>query len=272
MTEFEIHTSDNTSIVADFATNAPSELNTIERGSQATYTFGNVKSKLVIKSGDTYTVPADTTEQWDIVVVKGTLDVNGRIKIDSLEIDGGTVDIDTTPYDVGGLTVNADETVYFSPAIVPSGETLTVYGTFETQALTVNGTVTGDGDVNIQDFDRPPTNGVVDVNEKYAIGLDDAQAYGPYTGDYTISETQLSTQKYHERITPDANIDTLLVGVEPDTDLQQKNIRGYWGLIDNITDNRTQALSNVRVTLSIDVLAPYDEYSDHTAVQNELEI
>jgi len=272
MTEFEIHTSDTTSIIADFAVNGPNELNAIERGTQATYTFGNVKSKLVVKSGDTYTIDVQDSEQWDIVVVKGTLDVNGEIKIDTLEIDGGTVDIDSERLDLGGETIPDGTTRYESPVIVPSGETLEIDGVLETKDIVIDGTVTGEGELKVIDDGRPNTTGVLDVNEKYAIGLDDVQDYTPYTGDYTISETLVSTQKYVENLSSDAQINTLLVGVEPDTNLSDEEIRGYWGLIQNITDDRTQALSNTRVTLDIDVLAPFENYADHTAVQNDLEL
>jgi len=272
MTEFEVFTSDNSSIVADFATNSPSELNTIERGSTASYTFGNVRTKLVIESGETYTVGVQETEQWDIVIVRGTLAVNGAIQIDELEIDGGTVDVDAQRFDLGGVRIPDGTTRYESPAIVPSGETLEIDGVLETQDIVIDGNVIGEGELKVVDDGRPPSTGQVDVNEGFAFGVDDVQKYSPYTGDYTITETLISTQKYVEQIDPDAPISTLLVGIKPDTNLSNEDIGGYWGLIQNITDNRNQSLSDTFVTLEIDVLAPFDEYADHTEVQNDLEL
>jgi hypothetical protein len=272
MTEFEVVTSDTSSIIADFAINQPSDLNTIEKGTTATYTFGNVQSKLVIDAGDTYTIGTNETEQWDIVVVRGTLVVNGVIQIDSLEIDGGTVDIDSERFDLGGVTIPDGTTRYESPVIVPSGETLEIDGVLETQDIVIDGTVTGEGELKVTDDGRPPSTGVLDVNEKYAFGLDDVNKYSPYTNDYTITETLNSTQKYIERVDPTAPIDTLLVGIEPDTELSDNEIRGYWGLLRNVTDERNTALSNSRVTLEIDVLAPFENYADHTAVQQTLEL
>lgn len=272
MTEFEIHTSDNTSFVADFAINRPRDLNTIPQGETASYTFGNVKSKLTVDSGDTYTVEVDTVEQWDIVVVKGTLDVNGTIRIDQLSIeDGSTLDADVTAVDLGGETIAVDETLYKTEVIVPAGETLTVNGTLETEAITINGTVDGTGEIDIQDFDRTPTDGVVDVNEKYTLELEDVNKFAPFAGKYSIAETLSANQFYRENIDT-TEIDTLLVGVEPDTDLQDNDIRGYWGLIDRIQDNRNQPLGTIRVGLDITVLAPYSDFNDHTDVQNSLEL
>jgi len=272
MTEFEVFTSDNSSIIADYAINQPSDLNQIERGSTATYTFGNVQSKLIIESGDTYSIGVQETEQWDIVIVRGKLDVNGVIQIDELTIDGGTVDIDAERYDIGGETIPDGTTRYESPIIVPSGETLEINGVLETQDIIIDGNVIGEGELKVVDDGRPPSTGVLDVNEKYAFGLDDVSRYSPYTGDYTITETIISTQKYTEQIDPNAPITTLLVGINPDTSLSDRDIKGYWGLLRNIQDERNQALSDTSVTLEIDVLAPFDNYADHTAVQNDLEL
>jgi len=272
MTEWTIHTSDNTSIIADFATTSPNELNTIAKGENASYTFSNVRTRLEIKAGDTYTVAADTVEQWDELIVKDTLDLNGRLEADTVTVDGGTIDKDTTAYDLGGTVIERGETEYFSPAIVPSGETLEVNGTLETQDIDINGNVIGSGKIVVQDFNRAPTNGTLDINEKYALETEEVQKYSPYTGKFTVTETLGSSQKYREFISSSADIDTLLVGIEPDTSLSDRHIEGYWGLVNQITDQRTRSLSNERIGIEITVLAPYAEYADHTAVANELRV
>jgi len=205
MTEWEIHTSDNTSIIADFALNDPSEVNTITRGDTATYSFGNVATKLTINTGETYTVETGTTEEWDYVVVDGTLVIDGTLEADQVD-NNGTIDL----------------------------------------------------------------NGTLDINEKYAFELQDVQRYSPFSGKYAINETLGSKQQYSEFVPPSADIDTLLVGVEPQQDLKDETIEGYWGLINNISDDRNRALSNSQITLDIDVLATYEEYSDHTAVEADL--
>lgn len=206
-TNWTIHTSDTTQILADHTQSAPSESNTITRGETATYVFGNVQKTLTVESGTTYTIPSGETERYDLVIVNGTLEINGTLETDTIE---------------------------------------------------VNGSVTGSG--------------TLDVNDQYAFELADVEPYSTYSGKFSINETLGSQQPYNELIPSSATIDTLLIGIEPTADLKNKTIEGYWGLIENITDNRNRPLSNSAVEIQIRVLAPYDEYADHSAVQTDLEI
>lgn len=201
-----VHTSDTTQIIADGVLVDPDQNNTITRGETAEYVFTNVAKTLTVGVGTTYTIAVGETERYDFVVVNGTLEINGTLECD--EID-------------------------------------------------VNGTVTGSG--------------TLDVNDQYAFELADVEPYSTYAGKFSITETLGSQQRYNELLPSNATIDTLLVGVEPTQRLQDKTINGYWGLIENISDNRNRPLSNSRIGLEMTVLAPYDEYADHTAVQNDLE-
>lgn len=201
-----VHTSDTTQILADGVLVDPDQNNTITRGETAEYVFTNVAKTLTIESGTTYTIAVGDTERYDFVVVNGTLEINGTLECD--EID-------------------------------------------------VNDTVTGGG--------------TLDVNDKYAFELADVEPYSKYAGTFSINPTLDNTQRYNERLPENEQVDTLLVGVEPTDRLKDKTINGYWGLIENISDNRNRPLSNSQIGLEITVLAPYDEYSDHTAVQNDLE-
>jgi hypothetical protein len=121
-----------------------------------------------------------------------------------------------------------------------------------------NGTITGSGTLK--------------VNEKFAFELADVEQYSTYAGKYSLNETLGSAQKYTELLPDTAGIDSLLVSVEPSSTLQDKTINGYWGLIENITDTRNRPLSNNQVDMTIQILAPKDEYSDRTAVQSDLEV
>jgi len=206
-TNFEVHTSNTTSILADAVVADPSDTNVITRGETASYVFANVQSKLTVATGTTYTISVDETERYDLVVVNGTLEINGSLEVDEIDI---------------------------------------------------NGTVTGSG--------------TLDVNDQFAFELADVEPYSTYAGKYALEETNSAQQKYDERFPDTATIDTLLVGVEPTDRLKDKTIEGYWGLIDDVTDERTRALTNNQIGVEITVLAPYDEYVDHTAVQNDLEI
>jgi hypothetical protein len=206
-TSWEIHTGDNSRIFADAVLTDPANLNVITRGESATYVFTNILKTLVVESGDTYIISNGETERYDVVVVDGTLVVDGIV---------------------------------------------------ETERIEINGTVTGDG--------------TVDLDEAFAFDLADVEPYSKYAGTFSLNSTLDNTQRYNERTPTNAEIDTLLVGIEPAERLKDKTINGYWGLIQNISDNRNRPLSNNRVEIEIAVLAPYDEYDDHTEVQNDLEI
>lgn len=207
-TSWTIHTSNTTQILADYVQSDPADLNVITRGETATYVFSNVQKTLTVEIGTTYTIAVGETERYDLVIVEGTLEINGTLETDRIEVTGGSV--------------------------------------------------TGSG--------------TLDVNDNFAFELADVEPYSTYAGKFSINETLGSQQPYNERVPTSAVIDTLLVGVEPSNDLSDKTINGYWGLIENITDERVRPLSNSRIEIQIRVLAPYDEYADHSAVQADLEI
>jgi hypothetical protein len=155
---------------------------------------------------------------------------------------------------------------------VVSGDTerydlVTVSGTLEIEA---NATLQADKlDINGGLVTGP---GKLEVNEQFAFELADVEQYSTYAGKYSISETLGSQQTYNELLPDTATINSLLVSVEPSSDLQNKTVNGYWGLINNITDSRNRPLSNKQVTMDIAILAPFDEYSDRTSVQTDLEV
>lgn len=205
MTEWEVHTSDTQSILAEFALSDPGDLNTITRGETATYVFGDVLSTLTINEGDTYTIESGESVEFDYVVVNGTLTINGELTADEVDNNG---------------TINL--------------------------------------------------NGTLNIDEKFGFELAEIEVYSTYAGKFNVSETLASQQRYSENVPPSADIETLLVGIEPRGSLTDETLNGYWGLIENVTDSRNRALSNNEVELSITVLAPYEEYDDHTAVENDL--
>lgn len=208
MTEWTIHTSDNSSIIGDFVTSSPSDLNLISKGDTATYEFVEVTPTLTIDSGDTFTVESGETLEKSLVIVNGTLVIDGTLRCDKLD-NNGTVDL----------------------------------------------------------------NGTLDINDKYELEYTEIKPYANYSGKFNVTETLSSKQRYSENIPPNNGPNTLLVGIEPQTELDSKDIFGYWGLISNIADIRNQPLSNgPRIEIEITVLAPYEQYDDHTAVQNDLEV
>lgn len=155
------------------------------------------------------------------------------------------------------VTIEAGETV--EKALVVVDGTLIIDGTLRCDELENNGTITN--------------NGTIDVNEKYELAYDDVRPYAEYAGQFALFETLDSRQAYAENIPPNSQPETLLVGVEPQASLQNGDLRGYWGLVTNLTDTRNISLSNgPRIELEITILAPYSEYQDHTAVENALKV
>jgi len=152
---------------------------------------------------------------------------------------------------------------------VESGQT-EVYGSVDVDGtLTINGTLVVRGT-----FDN---DGTVDNNGTLRVlgsvnRFRDLLAYDRHAGSYTFTATLNNTQKFKQRLPTSPNISSLVIGLEPSNDLETRNVAGKWGLIRNVTDSRTRALTNPVITLEIDILADYSEYSDITSVQNDLEI
>jgi len=156
-------------------------------------------------------------------------------------------------------TVKAGTTELYYNVIVESNATLSVKGT-----LLINGQldVKQNGTVN-------SSGGTVNV----ASGgeFSSLLKYDRHAGSYNVVATLDSTQRYNELLPLNANINSLVVGLEPDSSLQNDDIAGKWGLISNITDGRTQATTNNVITIEIDILADMTEYSDVSNVQSNLE-
>jgi hypothetical protein len=205
-TTFTIHKAGNSVIDADFATSEPARLNNITRGETAEFTFRNMITRLTVESGETFTVPAGTTEQVDFVEVFGTLDVDGTLEADSL-LNQGTVDND----------------------------------------------------------------GTLKINERFAFELEDLKAYRRFAGKANLTPTLSATQKFSENI-DETELETLVIGIEPNDDLQDEEIPGVWGVVNSITDERNQALNTDAATISVDVLALYSEYNSVSDVTNNLKL
>jgi len=75
------------------------ELDGIENATEAVDSAANVqndvKPDLTIQAGDTHTVPAGSTEEYDDVTVNGTLEVDGTLNCRSVDING-SVSVDGT--------------------------------------------------------------------------------------------------------------------------------------------------------------------------------
>ena len=161
--------------------------------------------------------------------------------------------------------------------IIDFGETYTIESgeTLEVSFVTINGTLVVDGELKCDELTingALDNNGTVTVNDKFAFEYNEAQRYSPFTGKFTLMETLSAKQPYREFISDSTDIDTLLIGIEPSQDLKDKDLIGYWGLLNNITDNRNRTLTTTQIELELTVLAQYDEYNTFSDVQNDLEV
>jgi len=100
----------------------------------------------------------------------------------------------------------------------------------------------------------------------------DLLEFDRHAGSYSLNPTLGNDRKYRENIPSSANINSLLVGINPATELTNEDIAGVWGLVSNASDNRTRALTNPVVSLEITILSEYSEYADRTAVETALKI
>jgi hypothetical protein len=177
-----------------------------------------------------------------------------------------------------GETATYDFVETATKKTIPSGETLTIASgeTLTFGLVVIEGTLTVEGTLRCEQIQNNGTlnnNGTIDIDEKYKFEYVEIESYAKLAGNFTITETQAKTQKYVDRTPSGASIDTLLLGIETRSDLATQEINGYWGLVSNVTDFRNQALSNgPRIRVEIQVLAPYEEFTDHTDVQNTLEL
>lgn len=163
------------------------------------------------------------------------------------------------------LTVGSGETVTvgsgvsqdFDEVEVFSGGTLTVDGTLRAEVVSVDGTLN--------------VNGTLDVTGPTPVDLSFLRDYRIYAGNATLTETLNGTQRFSETIDT-AEIDTLVVGIEPSSELKQADIPGVWGVVEDVIDARNRPLSTDAVEITVSVLAPYDKYDTISDVTNNLKI
>lgn len=138
----------------------------------------------------------------------------------------------------------------------------------------------GNGSISVDHVETPPesmSNRMHGGTASYTLHVSDDSdfstllEYQRHAGSYSISDSLANTQNYHLTIPTSANINSLLWGIEPDTDLSSRHITGVWGLVKGVTDGRTTALTHPVVEVELGVLAEYSEYSTRSDVENALE-
>jgi len=160
------------------------------------------------------------------------------------------------------LTVTSDTTIPSEKAWVFSditidGATLTVEGSLQADTINVinSGSINVDGGtVNTSDIDA------------FAELLD----YGDFAGSFSTNTTLSGIELYNEQ-TPTAR-DTLLIGIEPATKIQNNDLSGVWGLVDNIREVRDKTLTTQTIEIELRVIAEYNQFADHAAIEADRKI
>lgn len=143
--------------------------------------------------------------------------------------------------------------------LVRSGQTHTVASGTEEVYATV--TVEDGGTLTIED------GGTLTTTEGQ---FGELREYADHAGAFAPVETLNNTQRYGEQIPSDADVDSIVLGIEPSQPQQDRSIDGVWGIVTRATDDRVSPLTNRVISLEVQVLAEYSDYADHTAIENDL--
>lgn len=207
-----------------------------------------------MQTGYTVYINDNTTLEADVVT--SSLSVSNQIaRGESVEITLRDVDLQLIVGD--GETVVIDDTQEINRVKINSGGTLTVDGTLRADELGNQGTLN--------------VNGTLTVSESVGVELEGIRQYREYAGNATLTETIDGTQRFSETIDTGA-LDSLVIGIEPNSDLKNRGIPGVWGVVDSVSDSRNRQFSTNAITLSLKVLAPYSEYNTVSGVTNDLRI
>jgi len=183
--------------------------------------------------GETATFALDFREFADLTVASG----------DTYTVEAGDIEgYDDIVVD-GTLVVDDNATLYGNSLTQNDGSTVTI----------------------------SENNGTLSIDQGSVQDIDTLLTFDEDAGSYNTTESLSNTQYYREQISQ-SEIDSLVFGVEPATQLQDENITGVWGLVNDIQDSRNNALSIRRLTITVDILAQFDEYADHTALENALQL
>jgi len=93
-----------------------------------------------------------------------------------------------------------------------------------------------------------------------------------FAGSYSAYEGDDNLYRYIEHLPNDASFSSLVVGINPSQDLQDRDVPGVWGLIETVEDTRNQPLSDTRIALEVFVIAEFDDFADADALRAERDV
>jgi len=168
---------------------------------------------------------------------------------------------------------STEQLIVVDSATIPTGETqtATVVKVRDGGTLNINGTLET-GRVSVADGGTLNITGTLTITGE--SGGMDLLRYQPFAGSFGTVETLSSAVAFRERLPSTGAGDdptSLLVSVRPGDDLLRDDVRGVWGLVDNVTDTRDPSIGQERAAVELTVLARYSEYDDHQAVRDDLE-
>lgn len=156
------------------------------------------------------------------------------------------------------ITIESGDTESYQKVTVLSDSELIVNGTLNTSELIVDGTVTDNGTINVSGGTSGP--------------FDTFRQYGDFAGSFVTNRMLDGTVKYRDQIPTSADVDSLVLGIEPSQELKNAGLIGVWGIVNSVSDERNVALSNKFYGLEMTVLAEFDEYSDHADMETNLQL
>lgn len=151
-----------------------------------------------------------------------------------------------------------------------NGETLTVESG-ETHTIS-------SGETEIYQRVNVLENGTLNIEENGTLietggdNLEEMQDYADHAGAFATNVTLNNTQKYREQIPTDADVDSIMIGLEPSDNLKSRGVNGIWGLVTGGSDLRTPALTNPIYSVDIQILAEFSDYDNHAAVESDLSV
>jgi len=151
----------------------------------------------------------------------------------------------------------SNEVVSAGVITIESGVTVTVESDAILQGtkLNIDGTLNNKGEVNI--------------NSDYQNTINE---FVEWAGEFYTEENQTSEPIFRSQLPNSTNITSLVWGIQPKQALQEQNIRGAWGLVNRLEPNRNPALTTDTYQVTVQVLGEYSDFTDHTDVENTLQI
>lgn len=200
------------------------------------------------------------TKSNDTIRAEFATDFNDSItRGESVTFDFWLVDSDQT------LTVSSDTTAtdlaIYSSITIEAGATYTIPSgvTVYTGSITINGVLDDqDGDLII--------------NQGTTDGFNTLYQYSEWAGKFARFESLNGIEKYRNQIPTGEPVESLVIGINPSADLDNKDLTGIWGLVNSLTDLRENPLTTNRLRIELTVLAEYSDYADHTALEADLEL